>query len=458
MSIFRSYLLFLILLPLSLSANESQINYIFIEGNTRLSSEEIIEYSGIQIGKVYEQDDIAAVIKDLYSTNLFNNIKIDIRDNTIFIKLTERPIISNINIEGNKLLDEDQIVASLKNIGISQSKPYSRNLIDKVKQELIRLYYDNGRYSSSVEVTENELENNIIELSLDINEGDASTIKEIKILGNKTYTTRLLKSLIKSGPKYWFEVWSDKDIYNSTLLDQDIEAIRDYYLDRGYAKFKIVSKQVNLSPDKEDIYITLSINEGNLYKFGKTTIYGLDNFDSNVFKNIINSNLNSDSFFSRSNIETAKEAIQFVLGEKVYAFPLVQLNVDLKDDSESVDITIRVDPKKKSFVRRINIKGNTKTNDEVYRRELRQFESSIYSINKVERSKIRLQRLKFVNKVDIKKTIVDEDNGYMDLDFLLEETQSGEFKVGAGYSDSSGAIFNIKVNKTTFLARVTMLV
>ena len=135
---------------------------------------------------------------------------------------------------------------------------------------------------------ENKLENNIIELSLDINEGDASTIKEIKILGNKTYSTRLLKSLIKSGPKYWFEVWSDKDIYNSTLLDQDIEVIRDYYLDRGYAKFKVVSKQVNLSPDKEDIYITLSLNEGNLYKFGKTTVYGLDNFDSNIFKNIIN--------------------------------------------------------------------------------------------------------------------------------------------------------------------------
>ena len=161
MSTFRSYLILLILLPLSLSANERQINYIVIEGNARLSSEEIIEYSGIQIGKIYEQDDIAVVIKDLFSTNLFNNIEVDIRDNTIFIKLTERPIISNINIEGNKLLDEDQIVTSLKNIGISQSKPYSRNLIDKVKQELIRLYYDNGRYSSSVEVTENELENNL---------------------------------------------------------------------------------------------------------------------------------------------------------------------------------------------------------------------------------------------------------------------------------------------------------
>jgi outer membrane protein insertion porin family len=451
MSIFRSFLLLLILLPLSLSANERQINYIVIEGNSRLSSAEIIDYSGIQIGKIYGQDDIAVVIKDLFSTNLFNDIQVDIRDNTIFLKVSERPIISNIIIDGNKLLEEDQIVASLKNIGISQSKPYSRNLIDKVKQELVRLYYDNGRYSSSVEVTENELENNIIELSLNINEGDASTIKEIKILGNKTYSTRLLKSLIKSGPKYWFEVWSDKDIYNSTLLDQDIEAIRDYYLNRGYAKFRVVSKQVNLSPDKEDIYITLSFNEGNLYKFGKITVYGLENFDSNPFTNIINYNLKPGSFFSRSNIETAKKAIEFFLGEKGYAFPSIQLNVDLKDDSELVDVTYRVDPKKKSFVRRINIKGNTKTNDEVYRRELRQFESSTYSINKVERSKIRLQRLKFVNEVEVKKTIIDADNGYIDIDFILEETQSGEFKVGAGYSDSSGAIFNIKIQQDNFL-------
>ena len=145
MSIFRSYLLLLILLPLSLSANERQINYIVIEGNIRLSSTEIIDYSGIEIGEIYEKNDIAEVIKDLFATNLFNNIEVDVRDNTIFLKLSERPIISNINIEGNKLLEKDQIVNSLKNIGISQSKPYSRNLIDKVKQELVRLYYDNGR-------------------------------------------------------------------------------------------------------------------------------------------------------------------------------------------------------------------------------------------------------------------------------------------------------------------------
>jgi outer membrane protein insertion porin family len=453
MNILKFSLFLLILIPLSLIANERQVSYIVVEGNSRLSTEQIIDYSGIEVGKIYEKDDISTIIKGLFSTNLFNNIEVNVSDNTIFLKVSERPIISKINIEGNELLETEQIISSLKDIGISQSKPYSKNLIDKVKQELIRLYYDNGRYSSTIKVTENDLDNNIMQLSLVIDEGETSTIKEIKILGNKTYSTRLLKSLIKSGPKYWFEVWSDKDVYNSTTLDQDIEAIRDYYLNRGFAKFRVASKQVNLSSNKEDIYITLSISEGKLYKFGKTTIYGLEKFDPKTFTNIINYNLTPGTSFSRANIEESKRAIEFILGEKGYAFPITQSNVSLQNDSEFVDITFRVDPKKKSFVRRINIKGNTKTNDEVYRRELRQFESSTYSVNKVERSKVRLQRLKFVNQVDVNKIIVDEENGYMDIDFLLEETQSGEFKIGAGYSDSSGAIFNIKVQQDNFLGK-----
>ena len=155
MNIFRSYLFLFILIPLTLHANERQVNYIDVEGNSRLSSEQIIDYSGIEIGMIYEQDDISTIIKDLFATNLFNNIEVSIRDNTMYLKVSERPIISKIDVDGNKLLETDQIISSLKDIGISQSKPYSRNLIDKVKQELIRLYYDNGRYSSTIKVTEN---------------------------------------------------------------------------------------------------------------------------------------------------------------------------------------------------------------------------------------------------------------------------------------------------------------
>ena len=434
-------------------AEEQQANFIVIEGNIRVSNEEIIEYSGFQVGKIYNSEDISNIIKNLFSTNLFVDIKVNLDRDTLYISVVETPIISNINIVGNELVDSDQIISSLKSVGISQSKPYSKNLVDKVQQELTRLYYDNGRYSSSIDITENTLNDNLIELNINIDEGIASTIKEVKLLGNKNFSTRQLKSLIKSGPKYWFEVWSSKDIYNSSLLDQDIEGLLKFYQDRGYAKVRLISKQVNLSSDKSDIFITISISEGSMYQFGKTTVYGLEEFDSQIFKNILNFSLRPGSTFSRANIENVQQSIKFVLGEKGYAFPEIIYNADFKDDKSLVDINYRINPKSKSYVRRINIVGNTKTNDEVYRRELRQFESSVYVESKVDRSKVRLQRLKFVNNVEVKKNIVDESLGLIDIDFIVEETQSGEFKIGAGYSDSSGAIFNIRVQQDNFLGK-----
>ena len=447
------YLLFFLLLPLNAYSIDEQVNYIVIDGNKRITSSEIVEYSRIEIGKTYTKDNISLFIKNLFSTNLFKDIKIKVENNTAYIAVIERPIISKILIDGNSLLETEQIISSLKSIGISQSKPYNKNLIDKVQQELIRLYYDNGRYSSVISVTEKELDNNLIELSLLIDEGLASTIKEIKIIGNNKFSDRQLKSLIKSGPKYWFEVWSDKDIYNSTLLDQDIEAIRDYYFNRGYAKFNIVSKQVNLSSNKQNIYITLSIDEGELFKFGTIEAYGLEKFSSDIYAKVFDYNLKPNSIFSRSRIESTKESIEFLLGEEGYAFPKISYSVKFLDNSNFANIIFNINPKKKSFVRRINIKGNSKTNDEVYRRELRQFESSLYSQSNTDRSKIRLQRLKYVSNVEIKKTIIDESLGLIDIDFILDETQSGEFKVGAGYSDSSGAIFNVKVQQDNFLGK-----
>ena len=434
-------------------ADEQQLNFIEIEGNKRITTEEIIEYSNFEIGKIYDQDDVSEIIKRLFSTNLFIDISIKVKNNTLIINVIETPLVSRINVDGNKLLETDQIISSLESIGIKKSKPYSENLLDKVEQELVRLYYDNGRYSSSVEIEGIKVENNLVNLNVKINEGEASTIKEVKIIGNRSFSTRQIKSIIKSGPKYWFELWSDKDIYNNTQLDQDIESIIQYYQNMGYAKVKIVSKQVNLSPDKEDIYITISIDEGKKYKFGSVSAMGLENFNDEIFKNILKFNLKPGTSFNRSKIESTKESIKFILGEKGYAFPDINYNASFNDNTSSVDISFLINSNSKSFVRRINIIGNTKTNDEVYRRELRQFESSLYQENKINRSKIRLQRLKYVNNVEVKKTIINQSTGVIDIDFIIDETQSGEFQIGAGYSDSSGAIFNVKVQQDNFLGR-----
>jgi len=450
----RTLFLILISFYINLShADEQQLNFIEIDGNIRITNEEIIEYSNFEIGKIYDQDDISEIIKRLFSTNLFTDISIKAENNTLIISVIETPLVSTINVEGNKLLETDQIISSLESIGIKKSKPYSKNLLDKVEQELIRLYYDNGRYSSSVEIEGVTVENNLVDLNVKINEGEASTIKEVKIIGNRSFATRQIKSIIKSGPKYWFEIWSDKDIYNNTQLDQDIESIIQYYQNMGYAKVKIVSKQVNLSSDKKDIYITISIDEGKKYTFGSVSAMGLENFNDEIFKNILKFNLKPGTSFNRSKIETTKESIKFILGEKGYAFPDINYNASFNDSASSVDIAFLINSNSKSFVRRINIIGNTKTNDEVYRRELRQFESSLYQENKINRSKIRLQRLKYVNNVDVKKTIINQSTGVIDIDFIIDETQSGEFQIGAGYSDSSGAIFNVKLQQDNFLGR-----
>ena len=449
----KIYLFLIFLIPLPILAESLVANDIAIEGNLRVTDQEIIEYSGYDAGKAYNSEQISLTIKSLFSTNLFKDIEVTLENETLYIKVEERAIISKITIEGNELLETEQILDSLKSIGISQSKPYSKNLVDKVKQELVRLYYDNGRYSSLVKIDELILDNNLMELLLTIDEGEASQIKEVKIIGNKNFSTRQIKSLIKSGPKYWFEVWSDKDVYNSVTLDQDIESIQKFYQDRGYAKFDLISKQVNLSSDKKDIFITISFSEGDLFKFGTITLYGLEDFDQEIFKSILSSNLQPGNQFSRARIETSKNSIEYVLGAQGYAFPQIIYNVAFKEGTDNIDIDFRVDPKKLSYVRRINIKGNTKTNDEVYRRELRQYESSLYSQNKIDRSKLRIQRLKFVNEVEVKKSIVDEEKGIIDVEFNLEETQSGEFKIGAGYSDNSGAIFNINVQQDNFLGK-----
>ena len=168
-------------------AEEQQANFLVIEGNSRISNEEIVEYSGFQVGKIYNNEDISNIIKNLFSTNLFVDIKVNLDQNTLYISVVETPIISRINIDGNKLVETEQIISSLKSVGISQSKPYSKNLVDKVQQELTRLYYDNGRYSSSIDITENTLDDNLLELDINIDEGTASTIKEVKILGNKSF-------------------------------------------------------------------------------------------------------------------------------------------------------------------------------------------------------------------------------------------------------------------------------
>ena len=429
----------------------SIISNIIIKGNQRVTNDTILTYANISKGDPITEELIQTVIRRLYQTKYFDDISVTQEFNDLIISISEKPIVSNIIITDNAIIEDEDIISALDNVGISRTQPYDKNIFDKIEQELVRLYFDRGRYNASISTTVNLLERNRVSLELKIKEGEPSTIKEINIVGNKAFDNRKILGLMDLGTKYFFEFWSSKDTYSSSILRSDISKIENYYFDRGYIRFRVVSNQVNLSNNNKDIIITINVEEGDKYEFGDLKLFGNSVLPSNDVINNVSSIILPKQTFSRSKLKQSEDVIVYMLGNIGYAFPEIQSIPVIDDATKIVDVEFRINPGQKSTVRRINITGNDNTNDEVYRRELRQFESSLHDNAKIERSKIRLQRLKFVEDVAIEKNRVSNSSDLVDLTFKIKERKAGEFKVSAGWSDSDGAIFDIDLQQDNFL-------
>ena len=432
---------------------EDTIANIIIKGNERVSDDTVLTYANISKGDRITPELIKNVIKRLYQTNYFDDISVTQNFNDLIIVLTEKPIVSSIIITDNNIIEDEDIISALNDVGISRTQPYDKNIFDKIEQELVRLYFDRGRYNASISTKVTKLERNRVGLELIIKEGDPSTIKEINIIGNKAYDNKTILGIMTSGTKYFFEFWSSKDTYSSSVLRSDITKIENYYFDRGYIRFRVLSNQVNLSNNNKDIIITINIDEGERYEFGDLKLFGNSVLPPNDVINNISSIILPKQTFSRSKLKQSEDLISYMLGDIGFAFPEVQSIPIIDDETQIVDIEFRIDPGQKSTVRRINIIGNNNTNDEVYRRELRQFEASLHNNSKIERSKIRLQRLKFVETVEVEKNKVSNSNDLVDITFKIKERKSGEFKVSAGWSDTDGAIFDINLKQDNFLGK-----
>ena len=424
---------------------------IIIKGNERVSNDTVLTYANISKGDIITPKLVQDVIKRLYETKYFDDISVTQSFNDLIITLIEKPIVSNITITDNAIIEDDDIIEALDNVGISRTQPYDKNIFDKIEQELIRLYFDRGRYNASIKTKVKNLERNRVSLELIIKEGDASTIQEINIVGNKAFDNKRILGIMELGTKYFFEFWSSKDTYSSSILRSDISKIENYYYDRGYIRFRVISNQVNLSNNNKDIIITINVEEGDKYEFGDIKLFGNSVLPKNDVINNISSIILPRQTFSRTKLKQSEEVISYMLGGIGFAFPEIQSIPIIDDATQIVDVEFRIDPGQKSTVRRINIIGNDNTNDEVYRRELRQFESSLHNNALIERSKIRLQRLKFVEKVEIEKTRVSNSNDLVDVTFRIKERKAGEFKVSAGWSDTDGAIFDINLQQDNFL-------
>lgn len=445
----RIVLLSLLLCGSARAFEAFQVTDIRVEGLERISPGTVFNYLPIKVGDTVDTDDTVNAVKALFKTGFFSDVRME-RDGTVLVVyVKERAAISSIKITGNKDLETDKLLEGLKDIGLAEGRVFDRSLLDKVEQELRRQYFSRGKYAVKIETTITPLERNRVGILIDISEGEAARIKQINIVGNHTFTDKELRKGFTLDTPSFLSFITKNDQYSKQKLSADLEILRSYYLDRGYLNFNILSTQVSITPDKKDIYITINISEGNQFRIKEVTLSGeLVLKPEELFPLV---KINPDDVFSRKRVTEAVDRISAKLGDQGYAFANVNTVPDVNESERLVNLAFIVDPGKRVYVRRVNVKGNITTRDEVLRREMRQMEAGWFSAEKVERSRTRLQRLGFFEDVNVETPAVPGTTDQVDVNYSVTETSSGNITAGAGYSQTSGILFNASVSQDNFL-------
>lgn len=421
------------------------ISDIKVEGIERIDLGTVLNYLPVRVRENFDPSvDSPRALRALYETGLFSDVKVLLRGSDVLVvSVIERPAIASIDIEGNDKLTTEALEDSLRDAGIARGRVFNRSILDTLEQELRRLYFSIGHYGMEIENTVDELPRNRVALKININEGSVASIRHFNIVGNEAFEEQKLLRLLRSGEKYW-NPFSARDDYSKVKLSADIETLRSYYQDRGYLRFEIESTQVSLSSDKREIFIVININEGERYTIRETSVTGGTGVDKEELEQLLK--IQKGDEFSRKSIVSTSSAITDRLGQDGFAFATVNVIPDIDDSEKDVGITFVVDPGKRVYVRRIYFQGQYKTRDEVLRREMRQFEGSTFSPARVNRSRIRLQRLPFMQSVNIRTPRVPGSEDQVDVEVTVQEGPSGSFSAGLGYG-SDGATFNLSFNQ-----------
>jgi outer membrane protein insertion porin family len=448
-TIIRIVLLSLLLCGTARAFEAFEVTDIRVEGLERISPGTVFNYLPIKVGDTVDTNDTVNAVKTLFKTGFFSDVRME-RDGTVLVVFVkERAAISSIKITGNKDLETDKLLEGLKDIGLAEGRVFDRSLLDKVEQELRRQYFSRGKYAVKIETTITPLERNRVGILIDISEGEAARIKQIDIVGNHTFTDKELRKEFTLDTPSFLSFITKNDQYSKQKLSADLEILRSYYLDRGYLNFNILSTQVSITPDKKDIYITINISEGNQFRIKEVTLSGeLVLKPEELFPLV---KINPDDVFSRKRVTEAVDRISAKLGDQGYAFANVNTVPDVNESERLVNLAFIVDPGKRVYVRRVNVKGNITTRDEVLRREMRQMEAGWFSAEKVERSRTRLQKLGYFEDVNVETPAVPGTTDQVDVNYSVTETSSGNITAGAGYSQTSGILFNASISQDNFL-------
>jgi len=432
-----------------LAAETFVIDNIVVEGLQRISAGTVFNYLPVKVGDRLDDRAISQSIRELYKTGFFKDIRLEKQAGTLIVSVLERPAISDIEFEGNKDLDSEELSKALKQIGFYEGRVYDKAVLLRVVDELKRQYYARGKYAVRIDAKVTPLERNRVGIKIDVSEGRVTLINQINIVGNKAYETDDLLDEFELTTPTLFSFYTKTDQYSKQKLAGDLEKLRSYYLDRGYINFKIESTQVAITPDKKHIYITINVSEGQKYTIKEVKLAGdLIIEPKEIFPVVA---IQKGQYFSRKHITQTSEAIVDLLGKAGYAFSNVNPIPQVDNDTKEVTLTFFVDPGSRVYVRRINIIGNTNTSDEVIRREMRQFENSWISTADVERSRARLQKLGFFKEVSVETPAVPGASDLVDVVYSVEEQSTGSINAGLGFSQSQGLILNFSVAQNNFL-------
>ncbi len=429
-------------------ANQSSflVNDIRIKGLQRISAGAVFNLLPVKVGDTFSVNQSSDLIRELYKTGFFKDIQLAAQGNDIVVTVVEYPSIAQIEFAGNKLIKEESLRDALSGNDFVEGRVYQPNVLDQVKQELKRQYLNQGKYNAQVGTEVTELPRNRVKVKLHVKEGPTAKIKKINIVGNDFFSDKMLMREFESadGKPFW-KFWGSEDQYSREKLSGDLETLRSFYQDQGFLDFEIVSNQVTISPEKDGIFVTVNVNEGERYTVSQFVLNGrLIVPEAELLPFVY---IAPGRTYSRRDVDNTVEIIQSRLAEEGYSYAEVVPVPDVDRENNTVAFSINIKPGRRVYVRRINVVGNSLTNDSVIRRELRQTEGAAFSPSRVERSKIRLQRLSFFDEVEIETVDVAGREDQVDLEVVVKERPTGSFLFGLGFSGDNGALIQASVSQ-----------
>jgi len=439
----------LLVSPLQAIAETFKVTDIRVEGLQRIAAGTVFNYLPVRPGETFDTASTGDVIRALYKTGFFKDVRLERDGGVLVIQVTERPAISSIDITGNKSIDKEELLKGLKEIGLAAGRTFNRSVLDKIEQELRRQYFNLGKYGVNLSSNVSPLERNRVAISINISEGETARIKRINLVGVTSFDEEDLLDEFQLQTGGWFAFYTKEDQYSRQKLAADLETLRSYYLNRGFVNFRITSTQVTISPDRKDIFITVNLDEGEVFTLTDIKLAGeLVTEPETMFPLI---HLRRGEAFSRKRVVESSDRISQKLADLGYAFANVNSIPEINNVDKTVSITFFVDPGNRVYVRRVNIRGNDRSRDEVVRREFRQLESAWFSSEKVKLSRERAQRLGYFEDVTVETPAVPGSTDQVDVNVTVKEKPSGAFLAGVGFSQSSGITFNTSVTQDNFL-------